>query len=80
MHTRVCAGARGPRPIGVGWLPPPPSAIDATGNFRARLCRIRANLEVPRGTIASVAEPQTISLDEQLKEIGAQLAWVRDYL
>ncbi|MDX6518561.1 MAG: hypothetical protein QOF50_1407, partial [Gaiellaceae bacterium] len=32
------------------------------------------------GTIASVAEPQTISLDEQLKEIGAQRAWVRDYL
>ena len=32
------------------------------------------------GTIAFVAEPQTISLDEQLKEIGAQLAWVRDYL
>jgi hypothetical protein len=32
------------------------------------------------GTIASVAEPQTLSLDEQLKEIGAQLAWVRDYL
>ena len=27
-----------------------------------------------------VAEPQTLSLDEQLKEIGAQLAWVRDYL
>jgi hypothetical protein len=31
-------------------------------------------------TIASVAEPTTLSLDEQLKEIGAQLAWVRDYL
>jgi len=27
-----------------------------------------------------MAEPQTLSLDEQLKEIGAQLAWVRDYL
>jgi len=27
-----------------------------------------------------VAEPTTLSLDEQLKEIGAQLAWVRDYL
>jgi hypothetical protein len=31
-------------------------------------------------TIALVAEPTTLSLDEQLKEIGAQLAWVRDYL
>jgi len=27
-----------------------------------------------------MAEPTTLSLDEQLKEIGAQLAWVRDYL
>jgi len=27
-----------------------------------------------------VAEPTTLSLDEQLKEIGAQLAWVRDHL
>lgn len=31
-------------------------------------------------TIRAVTEPQTLSLDEQLKEIGAQLAWVRDYL
>jgi hypothetical protein len=23
---------------------------------------------------------QTLSLDQQLEEIGAQLAWVRDYL
>jgi hypothetical protein len=30
--------------------------------------------------MAGVTEPQTVSLDEQLKEIGAQLAWVRDYL
>jgi hypothetical protein len=30
--------------------------------------------------MARVTEPQTIPLDEQLKEIGAQLAWVRDYL
>ena len=28
----------------------------------------------------SVSEESTQPLDEQLKEIGAQLAWVRDYL
>ena len=31
------------------------------------------------GTIAAMTEP-VVSLDEQLKEIGAQLDWARGYL
>jgi hypothetical protein len=31
-------------------------------------------------TIRRVAEEHAQSLDEQLKEIGSRLAWVRDYL
>jgi hypothetical protein len=27
-----------------------------------------------------MAEPQTLTLDQQLEEIRAQLGWVRDYL
>jgi len=32
------------------------------------------------GTLAHVTEHDGKPLDERLKEIGAQLAWVRDYL
>jgi hypothetical protein len=32
------------------------------------------------GTLGSVAEVDGKPLDERLQEIGAQLAWVRDYL
>ena len=31
-------------------------------------------------TIAEMAEEQAQPLEQQLEEIGAQLAWVRDYL
>ena len=32
------------------------------------------------GTIADVADESGKPLDQRLEEIGAQLAWVRDYL
>jgi hypothetical protein len=32
------------------------------------------------GTIAEMADQDGKPLDERLEEIGAQLAWVRDYL
>jgi hypothetical protein len=32
------------------------------------------------GTIANMAEESGKPLDQRLEEIGAQLAWVRDYL
>ena len=32
------------------------------------------------GTIAAMADESAQSLQDQLEEIGAQLAWVRDYL
>jgi hypothetical protein len=32
------------------------------------------------GTIAAMAEEHAQPLNDQLEEIGAQLAWVRDYL
>jgi hypothetical protein len=32
------------------------------------------------GTIANVADHDGKPLDQRLEEIGAQLAWVRDYL
>ena len=32
------------------------------------------------GTIANVADADGKPLDQRLEEIGAQLAWVRDYL
>jgi hypothetical protein len=34
----------------------------------------------PAGYALSMAETTTQSLDQRLEEIGAQLAWVRDYL
>ncbi|MDX6505655.1 MAG: hypothetical protein QOG06_299, partial [Gaiellaceae bacterium] len=34
--------------------------------------------EVPRGLV--VTEASALPLNQQLDEIGAQLAWVRDYL
>jgi hypothetical protein len=34
----------------------------------------------PAATIDAVAEQPQQTLEQQLEEIGAQLAWVRDYL
>jgi Tol biopolymer transport system component len=34
----------------------------------------------PAATIEAMAEPTTLTLEQQLEEIRAQLAWVRDYL
>ena len=44
-----------------------------------RLTETRA-LTRDAGTLARVAELDGKPLDERLQEIGAQLAWVRDYL
>jgi hypothetical protein len=53
---------------------------------RALPSKARQRGEIPSslgvgGTIDSMAEQQTSQpLEQQLQEIGAQLAWVRDYL
>jgi hypothetical protein len=58
-------------------------AAAATFSRRERTPGVRApeaaRSSSPHGYDHGVAE-QTQTLDEQLKEIGAQLAWVRDYL
>ena len=39
----------------------------------------KGELPVPAATLSRMAENER-SLDQRLEEIGAQLAWVRDYL
>ena len=68
---------------------PSPSAASVPGKLRrvcdktAPIARRRShtlNARSPLGYACHMADAADQPLDQQLEEIGAQLAWVRDYL